>query len=309
MGMYEEKPKRGGSQLNTGALILIGIGVVFLLANLGILSGIGRLWPLVLVVIGVWMLMGRGTRAEINHEQFIESVGAAQSARVKLSLPVGETTIGPLEDSATLIDADMRFIGDMKFVAEGTTEKFISLSQTGESWSNWINPTNWSWDAGKELRSTILLNKQVAIDLDLNGGVGQSRIDLTALNLSALDINGGVGEIRVNLPASHQSLDARIRVGVGKLDLVIPSGAALNAVVKGGVGETSITLPVDAAVRIDASSGIGNLSITSRLPKVSGHDGDFGLGKKGVWESPNFNTADHKIIINYEGGVGQLVVR
>lgn len=308
--MMNEKPKRGlGRNPNTGAMILIGIGILFLLANLGILRGIGSLWPLVLVAIGVWMLMGRGQKATIRREHFSAPVGSATSARVKLALPIGETSLSGLDDSATLIDADMVFLGEMNFVTQGEAQKFVSLSQTGDSWVNWMNPANWNWDRREDYHSTIRLNPTVPTNLDIQGGMGKSTLDLSKLHLTGLEISGGVGEVIATLPANSEALDARVQVGVGRLDLTIPSGAALTARVKGGVGETEITLPPDAAARIEASSGVGDVSIPSRLQKVSGDDGSFGLGKSGVWETPNFSSAARQIVIHYESGVGQLRVR
>jgi Domain of unknown function (DUF5668)/B-box zinc finger len=46
----------------TGAVILIGLGVLFLLHNLGIwFLDVGRLWPIVLIVLGVWLFVKRQT--------------------------------------------------------------------------------------------------------------------------------------------------------------------------------------------------------------------------------------------------------
>ncbi|MEZ4669492.1 MAG: hypothetical protein R3E39_16420 [Anaerolineae bacterium] len=208
-----------------------------------------------------------------------------------------------------MIDADMTFLGEMNFVAQGDGQKFVSLSQSSDSWVNWMNPANWNWDNRADYHSTIGLNTNVPTALDIQGGVGKSNIDLSQLKLSSLEVNGGVGEVNLTLPANSDNLDARIQVGVGRIDLTIPSGAAVNAHVKGGVGETEITLPADSATRIEASSGVGDIKIPSRLQKVSGDDGAFGFGKDGVWETPDFATSARKIVIHYDGGVGQLKVR
>lgn len=51
----------GGTHFPTGAIVLIGLGVLFLLNNLGVLGfhGIGRLWPLFLIGIGISIVMRR----------------------------------------------------------------------------------------------------------------------------------------------------------------------------------------------------------------------------------------------------------
>jgi hypothetical protein len=56
MGEHKEKDDRRGMVI--GGLIVLGIGLVFLLGNLGIIPDIGNTWPLILVVIGVALLIG-----------------------------------------------------------------------------------------------------------------------------------------------------------------------------------------------------------------------------------------------------------
>jgi hypothetical protein len=49
------------SRVPVGALVLIGLGVLFLLNTMGLFHAywIHRLWPLILIVIGVWLLVKR----------------------------------------------------------------------------------------------------------------------------------------------------------------------------------------------------------------------------------------------------------
>lgn len=50
------------SRAPVGALILIGLGVLFLLDNLGIhaFRWVGHFWPVILIAIGVWLIARRG---------------------------------------------------------------------------------------------------------------------------------------------------------------------------------------------------------------------------------------------------------
>lgn len=43
----------------TPGLILIAIGIIFLLSNLGIIESWGKWWPLILIAIGLGMLLSR----------------------------------------------------------------------------------------------------------------------------------------------------------------------------------------------------------------------------------------------------------
>lgn len=314
--MMDEKPKRGETYSeknpNMWAYVLIGIGVLILLANLGIIAGLTRLWPLILIGLGLWIIYGRSNPelSEIHHERFSAPVDGAETARVKLNLSVGEATVVPATDPDALIDAEISYFGDVQFVAEGEQDKFISLSQTKGVSMGWFNPANWFGQKDKKhLRWDVALNPNVPTDLDVHGGIGKSTIDLRRFNLTGLDVNGGVGEVDVTVPASANRLDARLQVGVGQLNLTIPSGASLNATIKGGIGETNIALPADAAVRVEAKSGVGELNMPKYMNRLSGANTDFGVSKKGVWETPDFANADRQIVIFYDGGIGELNVR
>jgi hypothetical protein len=61
---YEEPaPPARGSGLPIGAIILIGMGFLFLLQNVGMFRfhWIGKLWPLILIVVGVNMFLRRSS--------------------------------------------------------------------------------------------------------------------------------------------------------------------------------------------------------------------------------------------------------
>jgi len=55
---------RHGPHVPTAAIVLIGLGVIFLLDNIGIFHWhwMGHLWPVILIVIGVWLLVRRAGR-------------------------------------------------------------------------------------------------------------------------------------------------------------------------------------------------------------------------------------------------------
>jgi TM2 domain-containing membrane protein YozV len=53
--------RRSGSDRPTGAIILIGLGTLFLFESLGILHGVwlGRAWPLLIIGLGIWLFIRR----------------------------------------------------------------------------------------------------------------------------------------------------------------------------------------------------------------------------------------------------------
>lgn len=60
--MTEEKDDRHGKLI--GGIILIGIGLVFLLSNWGIIPDFSESWPIVLVVIGFALILGARRKGE-----------------------------------------------------------------------------------------------------------------------------------------------------------------------------------------------------------------------------------------------------
>jgi hypothetical protein len=61
--MYnKEKEDRHGMVI--GGIIVLGIGVLFLLSNLDVIPNIGKMWPLILVVVGLALLIGAVVKRE-----------------------------------------------------------------------------------------------------------------------------------------------------------------------------------------------------------------------------------------------------
>jgi putative Mn2+ efflux pump MntP len=54
-----------------GGIILLGLGLLFLLSNLDIIPGLGKTWPLILIVIGIALLVTPGKKCEKKKEEQI----------------------------------------------------------------------------------------------------------------------------------------------------------------------------------------------------------------------------------------------
>lgn len=321
-------------------IVLIGVGVFWLLGNLGILPEnylwtLFRLWPLALIVIGLDIMIGRRSpvigaliglgavalvlvlvfagpslgitppETELVTERFTESIGNATSARVNLDLAVGKTTLDALSDPNTLIDAELTYVGEINFAVRGDEQKTISISHRDPSFG-----FNWSWITDTDTKRAwwdIGLSPEIPLTLNIDGSVGQSIIDLSDLQIEDLDVDGDVGDFDITLPATGKAYDAYINGGVGAFEIVLERGAAVNLTIDGDVGEFVIDVPADAAVRVDADVDIGNINVPSSFIQLT--SGDDLIGESGVWETPGFDEAEVKIVIVFNGGVGDLTVR
>jgi hypothetical protein len=299
-----EYRRRGGF---VWPLILITAGVIFLLSNLGVLSWdiwdlLWRLWPVLLIAIGLDILFGRRsalgalislalvialiggavwyvvtqlpavTGQAITTDRIVQERADASSADVRIGFGAGQLRIGALKDSPNLIEGTVvtgpgeRVLRD--FRVEGGVARF-TLRSEGVPVGLW-------GQRGDYRRWSLDLSPSVPMVLEISTGVGQSTLDLSALKVTGLKVSSGVGETEVRLP------------GRGRV----------SAKVSGGIGKLTITVPDGMAARIHASTGLGSLSISSRFAR-----------QDDVYVSSNYFTAEDRIDLDISGGVGEIVIR
>jgi hypothetical protein len=319
-------------------IMLIGVGIVWLLGNVGIinaanLSVLFNIWPIFLIAIGLDLLFGRrsvllgatiglGTlvlviglmftgpsiglataQLETNQQAFSEPLEDAQSATVNLGLSVGEASVYALADSNDLIAADLTYVGEVNLEASGTTHKTINLGQVDGVSISLPGGIFLPFNQEQDLRWNIGLSPELPLDLTIESGVGRANLDLSELDLSALTVSSGVGETFLLLPASSEPYAATVNNGVGETTITIAEGAALDLTLDGGIGSVVIDVPDNAALHIEASGGLGEVHVPDGLAHNQA-SGDYD-----VWESPGFASAESPITINFSGGIGGLTIR
>lgn len=319
-------------------ILLIGFGLLWLLNNLGLIPGwswstVWQLWPVFLIAIGLDLLIARrsvilgaaiavvtvglvvtlivaggnlGIRSspDVVTDYFAEPLGSANSARLDLNFSIGPTFIEALSGSDDLIQAEITHLGEVEFTSSGTSRKTILLDTVEHS----LQFGRFDFFNERDLRWEIGITPEIPIELNINGGVGEADLDLRQLVLTGFDLDVGVGQMMIYLPANADGYDARITGSVGQTTVEIEEGANVRLDIDGGVGEFTIKLPADAAVRLDASIGVGRVQVPSSFRQISGGGSDF-VGEDGVWETVGFDAADRQIIINFDGGIGGLIIR
>lgn len=239
---------------------------------------------------------------EVKTAHYSEPLGNTASATIRLAFSVGEVVVKTIDEPDKLFEADLKYVGEIEYSVSGEEEKTIRL---GQKRGDIVRPMKdaLGWISNREdLRWEIGINPHVPVRLDIDGGVGATRLDLSGLHLTNLDIDGGVGETNVSLPATGTSYDVDIDSGVGGINVKIAEGAALKLDISGGVGGVNIQLPESAAASLRVTTGLGGVSIPARFARVKGGS-DF-ISKSGVWETSGFALAQQQIVISYHGGVG-----
>lgn len=290
-------------------IILIGVGSILLLTNLGVITGnpwaiVLQLWPVLLIALGLEILLGGSTgwRAVMSALLGLALVGGilwiliaqpaipglsfgsgnlqttnisqpldgVESARAELSFGAGTSKIYALSGSSNLIEGQLHTYGTPNFRVSTSGDRATIVLSPGSASVPLVFPavSEETWDVG--------LNSSVTYQIDLNVGVGQSRLDLTKLLISGGTLDGGVGTSELYLP------------GKGTYRLTI----------NGGVGTIRIYVPSGVAVRAEVNGGLGSFNRLPGMQEV----------RQNVYETPGFSTAENAVTLIIDGGVGSILM-
>jgi hypothetical protein len=305
-GAWAQGQRRHGPPI-VGPILLIGAGVLFLLNNLGIVdwgiwNDLWRLWPLILIAIGLDLLVGRrnpllslvivllvlGAGAAV-----VASTGgfrgAGTIASTGLSVPLGsaKSAVVEIDHGAGNLNVDgngengMLAVGTLEFWQNhGTPRQDVStsgdkvtlkLDERSEGFFNLFGGStgNVDWD--------IHLSPNVPLAIEADLGAGNSDLDLSRLNVTALDIKAGAGNTTVSLPEKSGRISATVDGGVGNITLEVPQG-------------------IEARINVD--TGLGNVTADSRFTK----QGD-------TYVTAGYDSASERADIDLKVGVGNVVVK
>ena len=317
---YEtRRPRRRRPPSLFWPIMFIGAGVMLLLSNLGYLPWeswgvLWRLWPLLVIALGVDLLIGRRSvagaivsaalivmliaaiavvalfaqnipgvsdwvqRPEFHTKHVEYALAGVEQATVYIDWPSVPGYLSPLEDSPNLIEGDVDYLGELTFDVNMRGDRAdVKLDSSFFVWFGLWLPGDQSdkrWDVG--------LSPDVPLDLTLDAGSGPCDFDLASLQVSELVLDSGSGPI----------------------DLVLPSGSTFEAKIDGGSGPITIVLPRGVGARVELDSGSGPFSPDARFELVKGkRRGD------GTWETDNYGTAEHSISLEIDQGSGPVSIR
>lgn len=287
---------------NTGGLVLILIGLFWLMTNFGIINWsifdvMFRLWPLVLIAIGINIIFrDKGIIRYITWGLFFiiivafgfyqqYSFGNAELLNSGANFAIEkreETTNGKLNLS----------------IGGGTVE----IDSTDENIINATVPDKWTW---KDVRFN---NGDSRVDIDIKQKSNFTKINRNksfdynfSLNDELLwDINVDTGAINGTMDFSNLKLaELDINMGASNLDLIFGDKAEKTKVdIDGGVTNLEITVPKELGVRIDIDGGIKNTNIRGAdWKRVDGY-----------YISPNYEDAAKKLDIDVDMGIGKFDV-
>lgn len=176
-------------------------------------------------------------------------------------------------------------------------------------------------DDSGELR--LVLPTSAPLDLDLQLGGTESRLDLGGLSLRSLRLECGATDANVLFSQPNRARMSDLTIDVGAADLFALHLANANADqirVHGGVGVVDLefggTWTHDLAV--DAKLAVGKLIL--RVPTdvgirldldrlIAGFEHEGMVKRDGAWYSTNYDSAAHKLDVHAQTFFGQIEIQ
>lgn len=274
-----------------GPLFLIGLGALFTLNTFdivpwGIWGQIWRLWPLILIAIGLEMVLGKRNPLLAlvivlglmgAGVAFLYTIGGFEGGsrllRSPLAIPLSQARSatlnikfddGELKLSKLTSDDDLLVGGTLEY-SEKVGEPYVNVRQEGiapfieieeRSDSSFLDSsTNPSWE--------MRLNTGVSYRLRVDTGASDATLDFEGLKIEGLDLT----------------------MGANSTEIVFPEAAGLTtATISGGASNLDITIPRSVEARIQVSSGLSSIDIDDRFKQE--REGDPYISE-GYFEATN----------------------
>ena len=295
-------------------LLLVVIGIVLLLNNLGVLPwsvwmALGQLWPAILILLGIDLLVGRRATwfgaslavvaflavlgiaiwmtftgynfnppsAATTTKEASIPLGAATSGQVTIQFGAGELTVGALPASATdLAQVTASLPGNMQLTQRSTVSGNVVDATIGTSGSGNFFPFR-GFDRGGNVTMNANVAPQVPLVLRAEVGAGQAEFNLTDLAVHEFSLNNGAGQATIRFPKSAGQTTADIHSGAGQITLEVPPSVGAY---------------------IHVSNGLVNLSASDRFQKVG--DG---------YQTSDYSSAPNRLDATLHVGIGEVDVR
>lgn len=299
-------------------LTLVFAGSVLLLDNFNIIdfywTSIGQFWPLLLILIGTNMVLGRGKQTPWGGYAlivvtclvlgFIAFVGINKpsntSSRWSWSFndhvvkhdPVRGHFVEAMQPDTRQAKLYIRG-GGTHYIIEGSTDKLFEAEVERAFGRFGLEKT--SGDSVQQLkfvlnnkddhfdleeigsnRAVIKLNTQPVWDINLNMGAGKADFDLSEHHIENLKINGGAASLEIKLGMPFQETQVSMEAGLTEVKFDIPEAVGCRIVAKTGLSDEDFN--------------------------------GFEKQNDGSYQTPNYSTAAKKILINLKGGLSDFEV-
>lgn len=313
-------------RLNRGLLFwglaFISAGAVALAVRQGVIpsswfADAWRLWPLILIAIGLSIIFARtafavlglvigalllgsfggallaGGPGIVANCGSTDMAGAATrtengtfsaDASVRLNLNCGSLTVNTASGNAWTVEA--------RSAREGTPQIESGPDQLSVTASN----SGFFTDAGRQ-DWTVTLPTDPGIAATIEANAARSDLDLSNANLRSLEIDGNAGQVHLDLSgAQARGLD--LELNAGSASVVLDDQSVVSGSMSTNAGSIDLCAPDSLGIRIELDDNVafGNNLDEAGLTNTSGD----------TWQTANYDTATNRATLNVGGNAGSF---
>lgn len=205
-------------------LVLIVIGGVFLLREVGLAIDLGFVWAAIIIAIGLVVLVGAlRPRQPAPASVAVDRQGAAD---LFLDLAAGGGRFALTGGSAALVEVDSLRDDIVSWVDRSGPTTRVQLRQNTDWFLQpWLGPAGWN----------IRVPSDVPLTLEMGSGAGEVQIDLSAVLLRSGRINFGAAKGTVTLPHPRGDVALMLAAGAASITIVVPPGVEARVNTQGGL--------------------------------------------------------------------------
>jgi len=220
--------------------VLIVLGGLFLLDNLGLLPvrAWELFWPLLLIGLGAWTLLGV-MRRNAKREVSVAEVPLRGAARARLRVQHGAGILRVHAGAKPGMLASGSFAGGLVSDARLDGDLLVVALKPDVGAFPFLTP--WNWAPGGAFDWDLALTDAVPLELSIETGASESHLDLSALRLSSLSVKTGASSTSVTMPARPVgTCPVRIEGGVASIEARVPEGVEAFIRSESGLAESHV---------------------------------------------------------------------
>ncbi len=231
---------------------------------------IGPHFPIGMVALAAILLTACDveTRAtgQLRDEPVEISGDGVERANVELDMGAGEMRLGG--GASKILEGRFEYNSDVlkPLVKSSISGSHATITIRQPERVRLAGNQRYKWD--------LQLNDRVLLDLALNCGAGEARLNLGSLHLRHIEVHMGAGQVDLDL-RGKPTRDYDVNIS-------------------GGVGQATVQLPEDVGVWAEAHGGIGSINV-SGLDKHGDH-----------WENDLYDKAKVNVRLEVHGGIGEI---
>src|SRR5215831_7202776 len=207
-----------------GALVVVGL--LFLLANLGVLTNLtwDIIWPVALIAIGAWLIVARvgpgGSAANVDSAESREGI---ERARLEVSVGAGRLEVRSAALDDQLYRVHIEHAGSPPDVRLDRASGTVRISQR----------VDWFMGA-RRFNLDARLAEAIPWELSCSTGAIRGDFDLSSTQVTGFACRTGASELNLGLGTPKGTVPIKVDGGAVTVNISRPSAVAVSVQASGG---------------------------------------------------------------------------